>query len=110
MVFIRWWNGDATVTDLAAPYDISLQAVSKHLKVLGEAGVELERTQVRFGFNVRPSVALAIRSKRRSGIDSSPVASARPGNPKAVEVGGRTHLPPPSRVAANHGPGPSPLA
>lgn len=31
--------GDATVTDLATPYDISLQAVSKHLKVLGDAGL-----------------------------------------------------------------------
>lgn len=30
---------DATVTELAAPYDISIQAVSKHLKVLGEAGL-----------------------------------------------------------------------
>ena len=30
---------DATVTELAEPYDISLQAVSKHLKVLGEAGL-----------------------------------------------------------------------
>lgn len=35
----RLADGDATVTDLAAPYDISLQAVSKHLKVLGEAGL-----------------------------------------------------------------------
>ncbi len=31
--------GDATVGDLAAPYDVSLQAVSKHLKVLEEAGL-----------------------------------------------------------------------
>ena len=30
---------DATVGELAAPYDVSLQAVSKHLKVLEEAGV-----------------------------------------------------------------------
>ena len=32
-------DGDATVGDLAAPYDVSLQAVSKHLKVLEEAGL-----------------------------------------------------------------------
>ena len=32
-------NGDATVGDLAAPYDVSLQAVSKHLKVLEDAGL-----------------------------------------------------------------------
>lgn len=31
--------GDATVSELAEPYDVSLQAVSKHLKVLEEAGL-----------------------------------------------------------------------
>ena len=31
--------GDATVGELAAPYDVSLQAVSKHLKVLENAGL-----------------------------------------------------------------------
>lgn len=31
--------GDAGVTELAAPYDMSLQAVSKHLKVLEDAGL-----------------------------------------------------------------------
>ena len=31
--------GDTTVGELAAPYDMSLQAVSKHLKVLQEAGL-----------------------------------------------------------------------
>lgn len=31
--------GDATVGELAEPYDVSLQAVSKHLKVLEEAGL-----------------------------------------------------------------------
>ena len=30
---------DATVSQLAEPYDVSLQAVSKHLKVLQEAGL-----------------------------------------------------------------------
>jgi DNA-binding transcriptional ArsR family regulator len=30
---------DATVNELAAPYDISVQAVSKHLKVLEGAGI-----------------------------------------------------------------------
>ena len=32
-------NGDATVTELAEPYDMSLAAVSKHLKVLETAGL-----------------------------------------------------------------------
>jgi len=31
--------GDATVSQLGASYDVSLQAVSKHLKVLEEAGL-----------------------------------------------------------------------
>jgi DNA-binding transcriptional ArsR family regulator len=35
----RLTTGDATVSELAAPYDVSLQAVSKHLKVLEDAGL-----------------------------------------------------------------------
>lgn len=34
----RLASADATVGELAEPYDMSLQAVSKHLKVLEEAG------------------------------------------------------------------------
>ncbi|OLL72649.1 Transcriptional regulator, ArsR family [Pseudonocardia sp. Ae168_Ps1] len=30
---------DATVNELAEPYDVSLQAVSKHIKVLADAGL-----------------------------------------------------------------------
>ena len=35
----RLCAGDATVSQLGASYDVSLQAVSKHLKVLEEAGL-----------------------------------------------------------------------
>ena len=35
----RLTEGDATVGQLAAPYAVSVQAVSKHLKVLEEAGL-----------------------------------------------------------------------
>ena len=35
----RLTDGDATVGQLAAPYDVSVQAVSKHLKVLEQAGL-----------------------------------------------------------------------
>ena len=31
--------GDATVGQLADPYDVSIQAVSKHIKVLADAGL-----------------------------------------------------------------------
>jgi DNA-binding transcriptional ArsR family regulator len=37
-------GGPATVTDLAAPFDMSLAAVSKHIGVLGDAGL-VSRTQ-----------------------------------------------------------------
>ena len=35
----RLASRDATVGELAEPYDVSMQAVSKHLKVLEEAGL-----------------------------------------------------------------------
>ncbi len=35
----RLATADATVGELAAPYDVTLQAVSKHLKVLEDAGL-----------------------------------------------------------------------
>jgi DNA-binding transcriptional ArsR family regulator len=38
-IVARLAAGDATVNTLAAPYDVSLQAVSKHLKVLEDAGL-----------------------------------------------------------------------
>jgi DNA-binding transcriptional ArsR family regulator len=38
-IVARLAAGDATVGALAAPYDVSVQAVSKHLKVLEDAGL-----------------------------------------------------------------------
>lgn len=38
-IVARLAAGDATVGDLAAPYDVSVQAVSKHIKVLADAGL-----------------------------------------------------------------------
>jgi len=38
-ILARLAKGDATVTELAEPYDMSLAAVSKHLKVLEGAGL-----------------------------------------------------------------------
>jgi DNA-binding transcriptional ArsR family regulator len=35
--------GDATVGELAGPYDVSVQAVSKHVKVLADAGLVTQR-------------------------------------------------------------------
>lgn len=39
----RLTQGEATVSELAEPYDMSLQAVSKHLRVLEDAGVVSRR-------------------------------------------------------------------
>jgi len=38
-IVARLAAGDATVGDLAEPYDMSVQAISKHLKVLERAGL-----------------------------------------------------------------------
>ena len=38
-ILARLAQGEATVNELAAPFSISLQAVSKHLKVLEKAGL-----------------------------------------------------------------------
>ena len=38
-ILARLATGDATVSELAEPYDMSLAAVSKHLKVLESAGL-----------------------------------------------------------------------
>lgn len=50
-------EGECTVTELAEPFDMSLPAVSKHLKILENAGL-LARTKegrvIRCSFDVRP--------------------------------------------------------
>ncbi len=38
-IVARLAAGDATVGELAAPYDVTVQAVSKHLRVLEDAGL-----------------------------------------------------------------------
>jgi DNA-binding transcriptional ArsR family regulator len=38
-ILARLAKGEATVTELAAPFDMSLPAISKHLKVLQRAGL-----------------------------------------------------------------------
>lgn len=38
-IVARLADGDATLSELAEPYDVSLQAISKHLRVLEDAGL-----------------------------------------------------------------------
>jgi DNA-binding transcriptional ArsR family regulator len=47
----RLARGDATVTELAEPFPVTLQAVSKHLHVLEEAGLVVRRRDAQ----LRPS-------------------------------------------------------
>lgn len=44
-IVARLAGGDADVSELAAPYDVSLQAVSKHVKVLEGAGLVSRRRE-----------------------------------------------------------------
>ena len=44
-IVMRLARGDATVLELAEPFDISLPAISRHLKVLERAGL-IERDRV----------------------------------------------------------------
>ena len=41
----RLADGDATVNELAEPYDVTVQAVSKHLRVLEDAGLVTRRRE-----------------------------------------------------------------
>ena len=44
-IVVRLADADATVGELAEPYDMSVQAISKHLKVLEDAGL-VSKTKV----------------------------------------------------------------
>ena len=44
----RLTRGDATVNELAAPFDMSLPAVSKHLKVLERSGLITRSREAQF--------------------------------------------------------------
>jgi DNA-binding transcriptional ArsR family regulator len=46
-ILARLALGDATVGDIAAPYDMSLNATSKHLRVLENAGLVTRRVEGR---------------------------------------------------------------
>jgi DNA-binding transcriptional ArsR family regulator len=56
-ILVRLADGEATVSQLAEPFPISLQAVSKHLKVLERAGLVSRGRQAQFRpvrLNARP--------------------------------------------------------
>lgn len=47
-ILMRLAQGEATVTELAEPFDISLPAISKHLKVLERAGLVTRGKEAQF--------------------------------------------------------------
>jgi DNA-binding transcriptional ArsR family regulator len=66
----RLTEADATVSELAEPYDVTVQAVSKHLKVLEDAGLvtrsrEAQRRPVHLDAEVFDLMAAWIERYRR---------------------------------------------
>ncbi len=47
-ILARLAEGEATVNDLAAPFDLTLPAISKHIKVLEHAGLITRSRQAQF--------------------------------------------------------------
>ena len=61
-ILARLADGDATVNELAAPFDMSLPAVSKHIKVLERAGLIVQGQEAQYRpctLNAVPLEALA---------------------------------------------------
>jgi DNA-binding transcriptional ArsR family regulator len=47
-ILARLVHGEATVNELAAPFDMQLPAISKHIKVLEQAGLIVRRRHAQF--------------------------------------------------------------
>ena len=47
-ILARLVDGDCSVTELAEPFDMSMPAVSKHLRVLEQAGLITRRREAQF--------------------------------------------------------------
>jgi DNA-binding transcriptional ArsR family regulator len=93
----RLATADATVNELAAPYDVSLQAVSKHLKVLQEAGLvsrsrEAQRRPVHLEAEVFDLMTTWIERYRREAEERyrrlDDVLSSMPDEPHPTTEGG----------------------
>jgi len=74
-ILARLAKGEVSVTDLAAPFDMSLPAISKHLKVLERAGLIIRGRDAQWRpcrLDARPlrEVASFVESYRRFWEDS----------------------------------------
>lgn len=68
----RLFEGEARVTDLAKPFDMSLNSVSKHIRILERAGLVVRRKSGRdhfLSFNAEPFNAATawMNARARSG-------------------------------------------
>jgi DNA-binding transcriptional ArsR family regulator len=88
--------GDATVNELARPYDVTVQAVSKHLKVLADAGLvsrtrDAQRRPVHLEAEVFDLMTKWIERYRREAEDRyrrlDDVLAAMPGEDQASQKG-----------------------
>lgn len=58
----RLAEGEASVNELAAPFDMTLQAISRHIRVLEQAGLIKQSRQAQYRpcrLDARPLVAVA---------------------------------------------------
>jgi DNA-binding transcriptional ArsR family regulator len=74
-ILARLADGEVSVTDLAAPFDMSLPAISKHLKVLERAGLVIRGRDAQWRpcrLDARPlqEVAVYLEKYRRFWEDS----------------------------------------
>ena len=57
-ILARLSSGEARVTEVAAPFDISLNSVSKHIRILERAGLVARRRAGRYHYLHREPIAL----------------------------------------------------
>ncbi|RBP65000.1 DNA-binding transcriptional ArsR family regulator [Brevibacterium sanguinis] len=119
-IVARLSRGDATVGELAEPYDVSLQAVSKHLKVLEDSGLvtrtrQAQRRPVHLEDNVFDLMTKWIERYQRQAeeryrrldsvlaqmqADESDGAAAAPETPTSAKAGSTTSQPQRTRKGA----------
>lgn len=94
--------GDATVNELAEPYQVTVQAVSKHLKVLADAGLvsrtrDGQRRPVHLEADVFDLMTKWIERYRREAEDRyrrlDDVLAAMPGETEATQTQSRQTQP-----------------
>src|SRR2546428_8917630 len=94
-ILARLARGGASVTEIAEPFDMSLPAVSKHLKVLERAGLVTRGREAQW----RPAALGAGPPKEigkwgaRVSVDCGTRARPAGGEPKGISKKAETHCP-----------------